>query len=554
MALTSIFPPSSNFGIVLMTDEEIKQLLHPAAGSYAVFPHTVAQLQLIETHISWVILTGSYAYKIKKPVNMGFLDFSNLQQRKKYCEEELRLNRRTAPQLYLTVVEIRHYEGHLHIVTAQEKGTEKNEQGELVDYAVQMTQFDNNALLADVVKNTQLPKTAWQLLAKNMTEFHRNADVFIEGDFGSSEMIKSASDQNFEQIGPYLTQGAEIQSIREIETWVQKYEQHLKPLIEKRKLDGFIRDCHGDLHLGNLALIKEQVVAFDCIEFNESFRIIDTANEIAFTLMDLDAQSLSHEANVFLNAYLEQSGDYQALALLNFYKVYRAIVRAKVSLLSTAIENREDLPKTANYQQFQRYLQLAIDYTKEQTPFIAIMHGVSGSGKSYQAQQIAEAMGAIRLRSDVERKRLFGLAPEESSASAIKGGIYTAAASEKTFTRLSTLAKDIITNGFPCIVDATFLHQSRRDQFHQLAKDCNVEFVIIDCQPPEATILERLSKRQKLGNDASEADEKVMRSQSKNRQALTDSEQQYSIVTDTLNPLDIKVLQQRLKISDAIPH
>ena len=526
-----------------MTDDDIqKLLLSPTA-----FLHPVGNIQLIETHISWVILTGSYAYKIKKPVNLGFLDFSELEQRKKYCEEELRLNRRTAPQLYLALVEIRHCADHSYIVATQEKSTTEKEQGELVDYAVQMTQFDSNALLADHVKNTPLPQKTWQQLAKTIANFHRNAKVFFDGTLGCPEMVQSASNQNFEQIHPYLTLDTEIQRIKQIEIWVREYGQSLEPLIKKRKDNGFVRDCHGDLHLGNLALIKGQVVPFDCIEFNEKFRIIDTASEIAFTIMDLDAQGLSQESNCFLNAYLEQSGDYQALALLNYYKVYRAMVRAKVSLLSTAIEDRKHLPETPNYQEFQHYLQLATHYTKDHPTFIAIMHGVSGSGKSYQAQKMAEAMGAIRLRSDVERKRLFFLAPEQSSTSLVNKGIYTAAASDKTFNHLATMAKIIVDSGFPCIVDATFLHQSRRNQFLQLAKDSNVNFLIIDCHPPEATILERLSTRQRKGNDASEADEKVMRNQSKHREALTDSEQQYTVTTDTLSPLDINSLRHRLK-------
>ncbi len=518
-----------------MTPDEVKQLLCPTA-----YPHVVGDMQLIETHISWVILTGSYAYKIKKPVNLGFLDFSEITQREKYCQEELRLNRRTAPNLYLAVVAIRSSAGQLHI----------GGEGELVDYAVKMAQFDSSALLADYIDPASLPRTVWQQLAKTVADFHRDAEVFVDGAFGSPEVVQSAASQNFEQIRPFLTADFDIGNINHIEAWTREYGQSLESLIESRKRHGFVRECHGDLHLGNLALIEGQVVPFDCIEFNEKFRIIDTISEIAFTIMDLDARGLSQNANCFLNAYLENSGDYQSLALLNYYKVYRAMVRAKVSLLSIPAADRNRLQETPNYQQFQRYVQLAESYMKEQPVFLGIMHGVSGSGKSYQAQQVAESMGAIRLRSDVERKRLFGLSAEDSSAS-IDGGIYTAEASEKTFARLEELARQIVSAGIPCIVDATFLHQARRHQFHEVAKRCGVAFVIIDCQVPEKTILERLRIRQEQGGDASEADEQVMRIQNEKREALSGSEQQYAVVTDTLTPLDTNALRNRLGITVA---
>ena len=517
--------------IVIMTPDEIKQLLNPTA-----YPHVVGDVQLIETHISWVILTGSYAYKIKKPVNLGFLDFSELEQREKYCHEELRLNRRTASSLYLAVVEVRLSAGQLHI----------GGEGELVDYAVQMTQFDSNALLADHVEQTSLPQTVWQQLAKTVADFHRDAEVFVDGVFACAEVVQFASNENFEQIRPYLTVDADIHSINNIEAWMREQGKNLEPLIEGRKCHGFVRECHGDLHLGNLALIKGRVVPFDCVEFNENFRIIDTASEIAFTVMDLDVRGLSQDANVFLNTYIEQSGDYQSLSLLSYYKVYRAMVRAKVSLLSTLIKENGSLPETKNYKQYQRYVELAAHYVKEQPAFIAIMHGVSGSGKSYQAQRLAGAMGAIRLRSDVERKRLFGLSAEESSDAVVDGGIYTAEASEKTFARLAEIAQGIVNTGISCIVDATFLHQKRREQFHDVAKRCGVPFVIIDCQASEKTILKRLSNRQQKGGDASEADEQIMRNQVKNREVLSNSEQQYTVVTDTMTPIDINALRNRL--------
>ena len=262
--------------------------------------------------------------------------------------------------------------------------------------------------------------------------------------------------------------------------------------------------------------------------------------------MDLEARGLQREANCFLNGYLEQSGDYQAVAMLTYYKVYRAMVRAKVSLLATPLADRSSLSGTPAYQSFQRYLQLAIAYLKDRPACIVIMHGLSGSGKSYQAQLLSQEIGAICVRSDVERKRLFGLAANAKSQSSQNKGIYTADASERTFQRLADIAQQVVDAGFPCIVDATFLHQSRREQFLKLAQRCEVPYLIFDCQPPQSLIEQRLEKRQKQGNDPSEADEQVMRQQLKNQQALTAEETQYTFTVDTLSPIDVAAITKQL--------
>jgi hypothetical protein len=247
-----------------------------------------------------------------------------------------------------------------------------------------------------------------------------------------------------------------------------------------------------------------------------------------------------------LNSYLESSGDYQGLALLTYYKVYRAMVRAKVSLLATPIQSRKQLAGSQAYTVFQQYLQLALHYLQEKPVFLAIMHGVSGSGKSYLARQLAEAFEAVHVRSDVERKRLFGLLPGESSGSSIDGGIYSKDASERTFLQLAELAEIAIDSGHPCFIDATFLSKARRLQFRTIAEKCGVPFVIIDCQPPEHVIVERLKKRKLQGNDPSEADEKIMYKQTVSAEPLTADEKAFTVCTDTIAPFNMDLIRHKL--------
>ncbi len=524
-----------------MTPDQIRQLLSPAA-----YPHPVEDIQLIETHISWVILTGDYAYKIKKPMDLGFLDFAELDKRKYYCHEELRLNSRTADAIYINVLPIV-LQGEQAMIV-EPPIDERNIC--VIDYAVQMRQFDNEGLLATLVEEKSLPLETWTELAREVASFHSKAEVFTDEEFGKPALVKAAIEQNFEQIRHYLTDADDIHWLGHIEDWSQEYSRCLQSLIASRKRNGFVRDCHGDLHLGNLVRINEKIILFDCIEFNKNYRIIDTASEIAFTIMDLELRGLHSEANRFLNTYIELSGDYQSVALLTYYKVYRAMVRAKVSLLALPVAERDRLAGTAAYKNFQRYLQLAVAYMKDSPACIVIMHGVSGSGKSYQAQLLAEAMGAIRIRSDVERKRLFGLAIDAKTDSNQDKGIYTADASEKTFQRLADIAEQVVDAGLPCIIDATFLHQPRREQFLKLAQRCEVPFLILDCQPPQELIEQRLKNRQQQGNDPSEADEQVMRQQLKHQQALTVEEKYYTFTTDTLGPIDAEAITKQLAKDD----
>jgi hypothetical protein len=322
-----------------------------------------------------------------------------------------------------------------------------------------------------------------------------------------------------------------------VERWSLQRLEQLLPLLAQRAATGRVLDGHGDAHLGNIALVEGRVRLFDCIEFNPAMRIMDSIAEIAFLCMDLQARGHEPESHCLLGDYLEYRGDYEGLPLLDLYRSYFAMVRAKVALLRESA-SAADITATGGYRDFCRYLQLAHSCCQRPAPFLAITHGVSGTGKSTIADKLASASGALRIRSDVERKRLFGLAPEQRSAPADEAELYSSAMSRQTFDRLATLAARIVAAGYAVIVDATFLHRDSRQRFYRLAQQLQLPFAIIDCLAPTPELHRRLQERERRGNDASEAGVRVMLSQQAHAQPLTSGEQRYRVPADSAENAD----------------
>lgn len=480
----------------------IPSLLKPDA-----YPHSVNAIKLIETHISWVLLTGQFAYKIKKNVQFDFLDFSTLEKRRFYCEEEVRLNRRFAPELYLQVVPI--------TVTTEQAYI--NGEGEIKEYAVQMRQFPANQLLSEMTNQGLLNNAIIDQLADLIANFHRRADVNKSlNRYGTEEEIHHWFLGNFIDIPP-CESGQFLDILKRLENWGERELLKNTLLIRQRKRQGFIRECHGDLHLGNVALFKNCVTPFDAIEFNPALRWIDVINDVAFLLMDLQQRELSRFAARFLNRYLSQTGDYHGLNLLRYYLVYRALVRTKVALLRwQQHKNPQDFCEA------EKYANLAERFTRPEPPFLLITHGYSGSGKSTFSAKLTEQLGIIHLRSDVERQRLF--------AKLKSADIYSKEHTQKTYQKLADLADSIINAGFSVLIDATFLTSAQRTLFQQLAIKRQVEFLILDFQATQEELKRRIIQRQQRDNDPSEATIAVLQKQIQTTQSLTAAEQEKAIL------------------------
>ena len=484
------------------------------------YAHEVSAVSLIETHISWVLLTGQFAYKIKKPVNFGFLDFSTLEKRRFFCHEEIRLNRRLAADLYLDVVPI----------TGSLDSPKMGGAGEAIEYAVKMIQFPAGFTLSERAERGQLGADEIDQITSIVADFHDAIEKADEDSpYGESECIKHWFVENFDHIRPLLADDKQKQQLQMLQAWGNDEWNNKVGLMQRRRQQGYVRECHGDLHLSNMTLINGKVTLFDCIEFNPKLRWIDVVSEVAFLVIDLLHFGYESYAFRLLNHYLQRSGDYDGLALLRYYLVYRALVCAKVSLLRHAQQqNDADFHRAClNYTEFSN---LAEHFTQVNPVALIITHGYSGSGKSTFAQQLAEKLGALQVRSDIERKRLFGYQAQEQTGSSLDSGLYTQEAGQKTYLRLAEIAKAVLQAGFSVIIDATFLKTEQRDLFRKLAAECGVPFAIIDFQASDEVLCDRLRQRQ---NDASEATIEVLRQQQQSSQELSTEEQADLITINT---------------------
>jgi aminoglycoside phosphotransferase family enzyme/predicted kinase len=510
----------------------IRALLDPAR-----YDHAVEQIHVVETHISWVILTGPYAYKIKKPVDLGFLDFSTLEKRRFYCEEELRLNRRLAESLYLGVIAI----------TGTADAPVLDGTGAAIEYAVKMVQFPEEARLDRLLARGELGPAHIDSLARELAEFHgRIAVAGYDKAFGTPERVHEPVRQNFEQIRARI-ETQDLAQLRRLEIWSELAFEDLRGAFEDRKHRGFVRECHGDAHLANMIWRDGRAVLFDCLEFNDNLRWIDVMSELAFLVMDLDDRAHPALARRALNSYLECTGDYAGLAVFRFYQVYRALVRAKVACIRLRQNGLSASDRQQARQEYLGYAALAERYTQARPPALVITHGLSGSGKTWLSQRLLEALDVIRLRSDVERKRLHGLGAQARSGSGIASGLYTPEAGRRTYARLAELAGGILRAGQAVLVDAAFLKQEQRRQLRAVADQARAPFVILDLRAEDGLLRERLRRRAQAGGDASEADLAVLEHQLATREPLTPAEQNQALVIDAGAAPDMAALVEQLR-------
>lgn len=490
----------------------------------STFCHLCDQVKLIETHISWVVLTGTYAYKIKKPVKYDFVDFSTLEKRRAACEEELRLNKRLASDIYIEVVPISG--------TLDKPVVGFPISGRVLEYAVKMHEFSQDQLLSDVISRGELRDRHIDRFAEELGSFHGQlASAFATG-LSSEDYCREISKQlagNFDTLCQVHFDNPHECQLQSLASWCRREYDRLRPILIQRFEDGFVRECHGDLHAGNMILVGGQVRVFDAIEFNPTLRWIDVISEVAFLFMDLSSRGHANLAHRFLSRYLEYTGDYGGLEVLRFFAVYRALVRAKVDELRVEQFVGSSDERDRLRQEIVHYLELASSFTLSQPRLLAITHGVSGSGKSRVAERLVEDYGAIRLRSDVERKRLFGRKPLEVTPVDELPDVYSSETSHETYARLLQLANLVVRAGFPVVVDATFLKASQRQAFSRLAEEQQALFRILDLQVGQETLQARIASRLASCSDASEADLDVLRIQLSADEPLSGNEQVSSV-------------------------
>jgi hypothetical protein len=508
----------------------VNALLRPEA-----WPHATDNIRHIETHISSVLLVGPYAYKIKKPVDFGFLDFSTLELRRVSCEEEIRLNQRLAPDIYLEALPI----------TGTLEAPRVGGDGEPIEWAVKMRRFDEGLLLS--AHSSLLDRDLVEHLGRTIARFHEMAAVSpADGVFGSPEAVLAPMRQNFEQVRLLEHDDETLRKLDRLQEWTEQRATELRPLLEIRRAGGFIREGHGDLHLGNIAMAGPHPIIFDGIEFSTCLRWIDTTNDLAFLAMDLESKSRPDLAAWLVNAYLEASGDYAGVSLLRFYEVYRAMVRAKVAALRLNQQSLSPDDIKPLVAEFERYVDLAVKLAQPMNAALLIAHGVSGAGKTVSTGNLIGPLHALRLRSDVERKRLAGLDAGKRTASGQDQGIYTKDATQSTYERLVALARQALDAGFVVIVDATFLRWEQRRTFFILARQLGVPFLILDFVAPIELLRERIAKRAAGGADASEADVGVLEAQLQRGEPLDQEELDHTVTVTADSPANPEEIQRCL--------
>jgi aminoglycoside phosphotransferase family enzyme/predicted kinase len=494
----------------------------------------------IDTHISTVVLAGSHAYKLKKPLDLGFLDFVSLEDRHRACCEELRINRRLAPDIYQSVCAVT---GTIDRPALDGDG---DGDGEVIDWAVKMRRFDPDAVLSNPAVG--LNEGVIDELAGEIGRFHEAVErAHPDSGYGTPESVGLPMRQNFEQIREYWPAAESL--LADLPEWTDKALKVQQARLSQRVTDGHIRECHGDLHLGNIAMIDQRPVVFDAIEFNASLRWIDTANDVAFLTMDLHQRERADLARRFIDRYLQETGDYAMLPVLTLYEVYRAMVRAKIAAIRVEQTQGDERRQAENL--VRCYIELAKRLKLKGAGGLVITHGVSGSGKSHAAAALLKTFpGLLRIRSDVERKRMLGVAPtDEASAE----GAYSAKMTQSVYERLLALAGSVMAAGQVAVVDATFLERAWRDRFRELATTSGVPFLVLDCVAPVDTLRARIGRRAGQADNVSDAGVAVLERQLGAVHLLDDDELNDALQVSPDTPLDLDEAKRRLGYSASSP-
>jgi hypothetical protein len=507
-------------GAAVTREDPCARLVSRLAGAPELLPFPAGDdVETVETHISRLLLAGEHVLKFKKPVDFGFLDFSTLARREHFAHEELRLNRRFAPELYLDVLR----------VTGTPDAPRFGGEGRPLEYAVLMRRFPQAAQLDRELEAGTLTlgdlEAVGREIARWQAELPRAEAADRWGDFDS---VMHPVRENFAHLRRELADRPELAArIEPLDTHSEAAGEALRGRFVERRAAGFVREGHGDLHLSNLARLPEGIRAFDCIEFSAELRWIDVVSDLSFLFMDLLARDRSALAWRLVNAWHTASGDWRGLRLLRFYALYRTMVRAKVAALQRGQQEDRDA-RAALERRVALHLSVGEGLAAAPRPVLVLMHGVSGSGKSHHAIPLADGLGAVHLRSDVERKRLFGLDP--LTRGGVDEGLYTPEATTRTYAHLAAITEELLDAGLSVIVDATFLERERRAHFAALGERAAAPVFVVDCEAPTTVLRERLHRRNRRGDDPSDADEAVLDRQEHSREPLSPEESGFTRV------------------------
>jgi aminoglycoside phosphotransferase family enzyme/predicted kinase len=473
--------------------DHIAALLRPEA-----YAHPVDEIELIQTHISWVLLAGAYVYKVKKPLDLGFLDFTTLARRRSACRQEVMLNRRLCHDTYLGVVALRELDGAYRF----------DGPGRIMDYAVTMRRLPQEHMLDQILTAGTATPEMLDAVAEKIAAFHRRSTTSATiARFGSIATIRRNWDENFEQTAPFVGDTIRDAQYAFLRAYVRAILRRKREDFEQRRREGRVRDCHGDLRASAVCFVTDaDICIYDCIEFNRRFRYSDVASEVAFLAMDLESLGHPELSWRFVDRYCRVAGDPGLFEVLDFYRCYRAYVRGKVDSFR-AVEPEVDPGERERARlAARRRFALAVSFAaRDRPPVLLIMCGLSGSGKSVVAGELAADLGLTRISSDDVRKVRAGLRPTERRRESFQAGLYAPSVTDATYREMLRRAGEQLRAGASVVLDATFSHQRWRRLARNLADDAGALFLCVECRADETEIRRRLLVREQDDTAVSDA-------------------------------------------------
>lgn len=498
----------------------VQSLLNPA-----FYPHKCTGVSLLQTQMSFIFLTGEYAYKIKMPVNLGYLDYTTLENRKYFCDKELLLNKRLAPDVYLEVIPI---------VKHGEKYT-LGGTGQIVEYTLKMRQLPQDRMMDVLLAANKVSDEMVAAVACKLAEFHSRAETNLEiSQYGSITSIHVNTEENFNQTRKYIGTSISLEQFQAIENYTNDFMKKNTALLERRVNNGRIRDCHGDVHSAHVCF-TDSIAIFDCIEFNDRFRYCDVASEIAFLAMDLEYSGHYHLAAILISSYINASLDQEIYELLNFYKCYRAYVRGKVwsfkiDLIHLSQVEKDEACRTAN-----KYFALACSYTRVR-PLLIMAAGLMGTGKSTLMNAAAAHLRIRVISSDVTRKQLVGIPLTRQKFEDFDKGIYTSEFTRRTYQQMFDWARESLRQRQSVILDASFKARKDRKEAMDMARETGAQLLVIECVLDEELVKKRLEQRIREGS-VSDGRWELLGEQKKSFEEITEIPPENHLVIDTAKPV-----------------
>ncbi len=504
----------------------VRALLRPDA-----YLHPVQRVELRQTHISFVLLAGEYAYKVKKAVNFGFLDYSTLAKRRFYCQQEVSLNSRLCSGTYLGVVPVREEAGRVRMGGS----------GRTIEYAVQMRRLPAERMMDRLLAEGKVTEEMVRNLARVLADFHGRAETNARIAATGLKGIRYAWEENFRQWQPFIGQTISPEQDAALRAFGRRFFARKGAFLAARADGGRVRDCHGDLRSDSVCFV-DGLCIYDCIEFNRRFRYTDVAGDVGFLAMDLDYRGHPELARAFVDEYVRASGDAGLLEVIDFFKCYRAAVRGKVEGFLLAQAEVPAAEKRRARAAAKRYFDLACQYARAHAPpLLLITCGLSATGKSTLARALGQKIGAEVISSDVVRKRLAGLEPTQRREEPFGRGIYGPEFTERTYAALLDAARRALDAGRPAILDATYLRRTHRRQARRLAEELGAEFACVYLRAEDALVRRRIEKRLREGADPSDAGWSVYVRQKRRFQRPSEVPAERLITVDAARPVAAQV-------------